>query len=313
MLPLVYQKMNHDAQSMLCAICKIHIGIKVVFCFRHAALFIIIMGICSLASNTHDEAFVNACLVYSVESVYIYNSSYYHRQIGSIILSHLWHIFRGCVPEVVVPSCAVDFIYIYIHIHIYINNWLHYGPMVIFALTHYITSLSSLCRPIWWYSIQAPLSPSNWCALHRGRAPAMSWILLKANNGLQTSGWAIKDFSVLSEMCSICEQPLHGIILMILHTNKWCLLISDKKFQIFFESIWKFPALRDTRTALSLPVEHARHDTMEPHWARTCWMVMGQWLEPQRIPYMASVTQHLLACGEQVIKIWSTSLHCADA
>ena len=89
MLPLVYQKMNHDAQSMLCAICKIHIGIKVVFCFRHAALFIIIMGICSLASNTHDEASVKACLVYSVESVYIYNSSYYHRQIGSIILSHL--------------------------------------------------------------------------------------------------------------------------------------------------------------------------------------------------------------------------------
>ena len=55
-------------------------------------------------------------------------------------------------------------------------------------------------------------------------------------------GWAIKDFSVLSEMCSICEQPLHGIILMILHTNKWCVLISDQNFQIFFKSIWKIPS-----------------------------------------------------------------------
>ena len=37
-------------------------------------------------------------------------------------------------------------------------------------------------------------------------------------------------------------------------------------------------ALDDPTTALSLPAEHARHDTMDPHWARTCWMVMGQWL-----------------------------------
>ena len=55
-------------------------------------------------------------------------------------------------------------------------------------------------------------------------------------------GWAIKDFSVSSEMCSICEQPLHGIILIILHTNKWCVLISDQHFQIFSKSIWKIPS-----------------------------------------------------------------------
>ena len=52
-------------------------------------------------------------------------------------------------------------------------------------------------------------------------------------------GWAIKDFSVLSKICSICEQPLYGIMLMILHTNKWCVLISDQNLQIFLKSIWK--------------------------------------------------------------------------
>ena len=65
--------------------------------------------------------------------------------------------------------------------------------------------------------------------------------------------------------------------------------------------------------AFSLPVEHACHNTTNPHWARTCWMVMGQWLQSQRIPYMAGVTQHLLTCEEQVTKIWSTNLQCADA
>ena len=43
-------------------------------------------------------------------------------------------------------------------------------------------------------------------------------------------------------MCSICEQPLYGIMLMILHTNKWWVLISDQNLQIFFKSIWKIPS-----------------------------------------------------------------------
>ena len=35
---------------------------------------------------------------------------------------------------------------------------------------------------------QAPLTPSNWSVLYRGRGPpVMSWILLKANNGQQAS------------------------------------------------------------------------------------------------------------------------------
>ena len=42
--------------------------------------------------------------------------------------------------------------------------------------------------------------------------------------------------------------------------------------------------LRDTHAAFSLPVNQARHDT-DPHWARTYWVVMGQWLQPQGIPH----------------------------
>ena len=78
------------------------------------------------------------------------------------------------------------------------------------------------------------------CTGGRG-SPVMSWIPLKANNAQQASG-AIKYFSVLSEMYSICEQPLYGIMLMILHTIKWCVLISDQNLQIFFKSIWKIPS-----------------------------------------------------------------------
>ena len=37
----------------------------------------------------------------------------------------------------------------------------------------------------------------------------------------------------------------------------------------FLNPFKKFPMLRDTRTAFSLPVEHALHDTTDPHWART--------------------------------------------
>ena len=79
------------------------------------------------------------------------------------------------------------------------------------------------------------------CTGGRG-SPVMSWILLKANNAQQASGVGDKDFSVLSEICSICEQPLYRIMLMILHTNKWCVLNSDQNLQIFFKSIWKIPS-----------------------------------------------------------------------
>ena len=40
---------------------------------------------------------------------YVYSSCYYHHQIGSIHLSHCYHIFRGCVSEVFVTSYSVTY------------------------------------------------------------------------------------------------------------------------------------------------------------------------------------------------------------
>ena len=42
-------------------------------------------------------------------------------------------------------------------------------------------------------------------------------------------------------MRSIYEQPFYGFILMILHINKSCVLISNQNLQIFFKSIKKIP------------------------------------------------------------------------
>ena len=40
---------------------------------------------------------------------YIYSSCYYHHQIGSINLTHCYHIFRGCVPEMFVAPYSVTY------------------------------------------------------------------------------------------------------------------------------------------------------------------------------------------------------------
>ena len=105
----------------------------------------------------------------------------------------------------------------------------------------------------------------------------MSWILLEAITDSRHQGWAIKYFSVIIKIRSICEQPFYDIIMMILHINKSFVLISNPNLQMFVKSIKKFPLLRGTRAAFLLP-------------ARTCWMVMGQLLQPQRLPYMARMT-----------------------
>ena len=70
--------------------------------------------------------------------------------------------FRGCVPEVVVPSCAVGFLHIpknlgfeysiavqAYDVCIYSSTLWPDGGIRVFA--HQITLLSSLCRPIWRY------------------------------------------------------------------------------------------------------------------------------------------------------------------
>ena len=79
------------------------------------------------------------------------------------------------------------------------------------------------------------------CTGIRG-SPVMSWILLKANNAQQASGVGDKRFFRFKRNAQHCEQPLYDIMLMILHTNKWCVLISDQNLQIFFKSIWKIPS-----------------------------------------------------------------------
>ena len=40
---------------------------------------------------------------------YFYSSCYYHHQIGSIHLSHCYHIFPGCVPEMLVTSYSLTY------------------------------------------------------------------------------------------------------------------------------------------------------------------------------------------------------------
>ena len=92
---------------------------------------------------------------------YIHNPSYYHHQIGSIVLSHCCHIFRGCVSEMVVLSYSVIY---YIYIPGTLGPCFHYwcsvygickwsdtlwpvGRVRLFA--DYTISLSSLCRLIW--------------------------------------------------------------------------------------------------------------------------------------------------------------------
>ena len=108
-------------------------------------------------------------------------------------------------------------------------------------------------------------------------------------------GWAIKKIPVLSEMRSICLQPLYGIMLMILHTNKQCVLISDKNLQMFlsplkksqcfgtlarpFHSLSNVPVIQRILTGSAL-IEwlwvndfshneyHIRHV-----WPSTCWHV----------------------------------------
>ena len=75
---------------------------------------------------------------------YIYSSCYYHHQIGSIHLSHCYHIFRGCVPEIFVTSYSVTCC-------IYVPR----RPGIVFIadrtrlFVQCTISLSSLCKLIW--------------------------------------------------------------------------------------------------------------------------------------------------------------------
>ena len=83
--------------------------------------------------------------------------------------------------------------HIHTHIHTYIHTHIHkniHTPCLFFSLTEgVIFESQDVTRIGNWSQAQAPLTPSNWSVLYRGRgSPVMSWILLKANNGQQASG-----------------------------------------------------------------------------------------------------------------------------
>ena len=82
---------------------------------------------------------------------YIWNSLHYYHQMGSINRSHCCHIFRGCVPDVAVPSYAGSFMYIpgkpgflssvlLCSLMMCANNRSHYDLMVVYLSAHHTTS-----------------------------------------------------------------------------------------------------------------------------------------------------------------------------
>ena len=78
---------------MGCAISRIHYGLEVVFYFRHNTVF----------HYHHYSRLIWGCICstgpfkYRWLKGYIYSSCYYHNQIGSIHLSHCFHIFSVVV------------------------------------------------------------------------------------------------------------------------------------------------------------------------------------------------------------------------
>ena len=94
-------------------------------------------------------------------------------------------------------------------------------------------------------------------------------------------------------MHCISKYTINGIFSMILNFNQPTILLKPKNLQLLYISIFlKKKELRDTRTSFWLPFAHARHGSIAPGRARTCWFVTGQWLhvEPTCVPY-------LLHCG----------------
>ena len=79
-------------------------------------------------------------------------------------------------------------------------------------------------------------------------------------------------------MHCISKYTINGIFSMILNFNKPTILMKPKYFQLLYTSILKNA--------------HARHGSIAPDGARTCWFVTGKWLhvEPTCVPY-------LLHCG----------------
>ena len=153
---------------------------------------------------------------------------------------------------------------------------------------------------------QAPLTPSNWSALYRGRgSPVMSWISLKANNAQQTSGVGDKRFfrfkpNVQHLWTAIIRHHVYDITYQqVMRFNQW------SNLQIFLK-IWKIPSASGHSRS---PFTSCRTRSLGPHVLNgygSMTLATTNTIYGKRDPA-------LLTCGEQVTKIWSTSLHCADA
>ena len=78
-------------------VCRVSCGgvFNMLLSYRLPFIFITIYGVICVQMAHFSSRWLKG---------YIYSSCYYHHQIGSIHLSHCYHIFRGCVPEMFVTS-----------------------------------------------------------------------------------------------------------------------------------------------------------------------------------------------------------------
>ena len=144
-------------------------------------------------------------------------------------------------------------------------------------------------------------------------------------------GWAIKDFFVLSEMLTICEQPLYGTVLMILHTNKSCLLIRGQNAQMFLKSIQNIPnASGYSRSLLTSCRTHPswhNGSSLGPHVLNGCGSMtsapmntiygtgdpalVDMWrTSHQNMKYQSSLRRHVITGGSQKALRVSQRMDC---
>ena len=133
-----------------------------------------------------------------------------------------------------------------------------------------------------WSKPQAPLTPSNWSALYRGRgSPVMSCTLLKANNGQQASGVGDKRF------VRVERNAYHLRTAIIRHR------LND----ITHQQVMRF---NQGSKFTNISKVHLNHPQ--------CFGTLAQ---PSHFLSNTPVMTQRIFAG-QVTKIWSTNLHCAD-
>ena len=152
------------------------------------------------------------------------------------------------------------------------------------------------------------------CTGGRG-SPVMIWILLKANNAQQASGVGDKIFfrfkrNVQHLWTAILRHHVNDITHQhVMRFNQW------SKFANVFKVHLKNPPCFGT---LAQPFHFLPNTPIMTQWiltgpARVEWLWVNDFSHSEYHIWQAWPSTYLLTCGEQVTKIWSTSLHCADA